>query len=86
MTELKERVYAATAQTASDGEGASRSDDGLRGLRTAEKFRCRVPGSVQISALVAERWKASVVCARIPTPAAATSMLRSTWSKSNRRF
>jgi hypothetical protein len=82
MTELEEWVYAATAQSASDGEGA---DDGLCGLRTAEKLRWRVPGSMQISALVAERWKASV-CARIPTPAAATSMLRSTWSKSNRRF
>jgi hypothetical protein len=54
MTDLEERVYAATAYT------------------------------VKISALVGERWKASVACACIPTPDAATSMLRSTWSKSDR--
>jgi hypothetical protein len=55
MTDLEERVYAATA----------------------------TGHTVKISALVGERWKASVACARIPTPDAATSMLRSTWSKSD---
>ncbi len=39
---------------------------------------------LEISALDAERWKASVSAARIPTPEAATSMLRSIWSKSDR--
>jgi hypothetical protein len=40
--------------------------------------------TVKISALVGERWKACVACAHIPTPDVATSMLRSTWSKSDR--
>jgi len=38
----------------------------------------------EISAPPAERWKASVSSVRIPMPDAATSMLRSTWSKSDR--
>jgi hypothetical protein len=29
-----------------------------------------------------ERWKASAACARVPTPHAAISLLRSTWCKS----
>jgi hypothetical protein len=46
----------------------------------------RIPSmsELEISALAAERWKASVSGARIPTPDAATSMLRSIWSKSDR--
>ncbi len=40
--------------------------------------------TVKISPLVGERWKASVACAHIPTPDVATSMLRSTWSRSDR--
>jgi hypothetical protein len=37
-----------------------------------------------ISVPVAERWKARAACARIPTPDAAASILRSIWSKSDR--
>ena len=36
------------------------------------------------SAPAAERWKTRAACARIPTPDAATSILRSIWSKSDR--
>jgi hypothetical protein len=38
----------------------------------------------EISALPGESWKASVSSAHIPTPDAATSMLRSIWSQSSR--
>jgi len=46
--------------------------------------RIRRTWEFEISALAAERWKASVSGARIPTPDEATSMLRSIWSQSYR--
>jgi hypothetical protein len=60
------------------------SCEGATMTHLEERVYAATAHTVKISALVGERWKASVACARIPTPDAATSMLRSTWSKSDR--
>ena len=50
---------------------------------TTNATQIRLARQLEVSVLAAERWKVGVSCARIPTPDAAISMLRSRWSKSD---
>ena len=50
--------------------------------RTVSVHLCRTVFCNGASApQIGEKWKASVACAYVPAPSAATSMLRSVWSK-----
>jgi hypothetical protein len=78
MIDVEETEYSATIHNKCGNDGGHRSDDGIRGACAGN--RCRPARSgVQITALVGERWKASMRRACIPAPYAATLVLRSAW-------
>ena len=76
MIDVEETEYAATIHNKCGNDGGHRTDDGIL---AACAGNLRRPGrsSVQITALIGEKWKASMRRACIPAPYAATLVLRS---------
>jgi len=79
MINLDKAANTAAIHPTNGSDGGHRNDDDLPAVGVGD-LHCGDRSSVQISALVGERWKASVTRASIPAPFAATLMLRSAWS------